>query len=341
MKTAYLKIRTVALVLLAGIVLLAGCKKTEEEATRTYLSGAISINLPQFVYGGKSFSFKVDTLSTLYREDKNGGVGIYIRLSNKDAADTVRNTDGSYRAAYPDGVYTFTTPEKTGRYTVTITGFATDSYYSSSGSAVYTVVDPATSVEGMPAKFDETVTDSRDGRQYRAVKAGDLLWMQGNLAWSGSGYSYNRCDAMDDIFGRCYTWTEAMTACPEGWRLPTDAEFKALAGLYGGKVDEYDNVQSGAGSLMGDLYFNGSRMWEYWPAVKITNKSGFSAMPVGYGVVSEKTYKYSGYLQYACFWTSDSAADNGVYRYIYLKNDALMRGEGNKTGFCASVRCVR
>ena len=42
---------------------------------------------------------------------------------------------------------------------------------------------------------------------------------------------------MDMIFGKYYTWTEAQTACPEGWELPSDADFVELARKVSGKDD--------------------------------------------------------------------------------------------------------
>ena len=35
-------------------------------------------------------------------------------------------------------------------------------------------------------------------------------------------------------YGRLYTWEAAKEACPSGWRLPTDEEWKEMAEYYGG-----------------------------------------------------------------------------------------------------------
>ena len=86
----------------------------------------------------------------------------------------------------------------------------------------------------------------------------------------------------------------------------------------------------------------GSRMWEYWPQVTITNKSGFSALPIGYATLTADNPKFTGENNYAMFWTSDSEDDEmALCRYIYVKqNDVLVR-KADKGSFFASVRCVK
>jgi uncharacterized protein (TIGR02145 family) len=142
---------------------------------------------------------------------------------------------------------------------------------------------------------------------------------------------------MTDVFGRYYTWEEAQTACPAGWRLPTDADFTALQA----NAQASSDIPGLAGKLMGDLYFNGTKMWEYWREVKITDELRFSAMPVGYGTGTGKSFSFQGEFDYAVFWTSDEEEDLGVCRYIYQNKDIVFRGRMSKTEFVAPVRCVR
>ena len=146
---------------------------------------------------------------------------------------------------------------------------------------------------------------------------------------------------MSDVFGRYYSFEEAQTICPDGWRLPTDAEWSAAA-------EEYDN---NIAALMGNAYFNGNLMWEYWPAVgEITNASGLSMIPAGYAMLSGKASdgsypnaQFQGNNQYAIFWTADTAEEEGMayYRYIICDQPEFMLGKGDITSFGATVRCVR
>ena len=162
--------------------------------------------------------------------------------------------------------------------------------------------------------------------------------MQNNLSYQESGVSYGYCSAVDPIFGKLYTWNEAIKACPDGWHLPSDADFVALTGTEAGRGE---TIYGAAGSLMADAYLLGNKMWTYWPDVKITNKSKFSALPIGYAIDREDSQHYVGINDYAVFWTSDEDGESAFYRYIYEDKDNLYSSKGSKDYFRASVRCVK
>jgi uncharacterized protein (TIGR02145 family) len=101
---------------------------------------------------------------------------------------------------------------------------------------------------------------------------------------------------------------------------------------------------------MANAYFNGVKLWNYWPEVgKITNESELSMIPTGFvnlgTKTSEGTYPYANFkgdYEYAAFWTADMAEEGmAYYRYIYCKHPELMIGKGDTKTFGASVRCVR
>ncbi len=93
-------------------------------------------------------------------------------------------------------------------------------------------------------------------------------------------------EAMDPIFGRFYNWKEASCmSLKDGICLLTPSLWKWLRRLpQKGRPSRKADFKGVAGGLMVDAKFLGTRMWEYWPDVKITNKAGFSALPVGYAV---------------------------------------------------------
>lgn len=325
-----------AVLVAALLATVPGCKK-EETSTKT-LDGYLYLELPEYMTGGDTKTFMIDTLMTLICPDDEP-IGYFFLDAETNLADTLVTADGVIHNHY----YTYTVPNRTGAATLTLGGYmGKDSQYSGFRvSSTTTVVYPGLSGTGSITNFDKegsfTFVDYRDGKRYYSSYNGDLEWMRQNLAWTGAGVPFKGCSAMTDVFGRYYTWEEAQTACPPGWRLPTDAEVAALQ--LG--ADASSDIPGLAGKMMADLYFNGTKMWEYWRDVKITDELCFSAMPVGYGVGTGSSLAFQGDFKYAVFWTSDEEGGLGVCRYIYQDKDILYRGLMSKTEFVAPVRCVR
>ena len=327
--------------LLAAVLVLPGCKKDSDD-TKDYLTGSLSLSLPTYVGAGYTKTFKVDSLMTLSRED-GGTIGYCFKNSITGIYDTLVLADGTIREHY----YTLEVPDTVGNLTLTFAAFTDDDvYYGSSKMATYTVVKPGLDGNGSITGFtvdqaDATFTDPRDGREYYYTDIDGTDWMRQNLAWEGAGTAYGGCDVMSDIFGRYYSWKEAKTACPEGWTLPSDEDWVALGRKYGTDAASGKDLSGLAGDVMQNLYFNGTRMWEFWRDVKITDKSRLSVMPSGYVTVSDGRYEYLEIYKYAAFWTSDSVGDDALLRYIYQDKDIVYRALMSSTDFAASVRCVR
>ena len=327
------------LALAAGSALLPACKKDTDETERDYLTGRLSLSLPAYVNPGYTKTFGIDSLMTLTRSD-GGTIGYRFVNVASGEADTLVTADGVVLKRE----YTLTVAEELESRVLTFSAFVPDDapYYSSSVSATYTVVQPGwegeTSITNFVTDPDGRFTDGRDGTEYYETEAGDGVWMRNNLAWEGAGVAFERCAAMSGVFGRYYTWEEAQTACPEGWHLPTDAEWSQLAP----GAEPGTDIPELAGRVMADLYFNGTKMWEYWREVPVRDELRLSVMPAGYATIADGTYSFAGLYAYAAFWTADEAADGqGVYRYIYHDKNIVYRGRASKTDFAASVRCVR
>ena len=151
-----------------------------------------------------------------------------------------------------------------------------------------------------------------------------------------------------ETYGVLYNWSAAMNgaatsntipsgvqgACPEGWHLPSDAEWTILADFLGG--------QSIAGGKVKEA---GTAHWTS-PNEGATNSSGFTALPAGYRY-SYKKSAFNGVFAFIGFvghwWSStegdtDSAWDltllyESSYFYMSYGNDCNVEGY--------SVRCLR
>lgn len=313
------------------------CKdKDDDSSTKEYLSGNITFDVPSYlqdgvvvhvvptgVYRGED---QADTLLAFSWSDPFTGITDTLRLEGEPAGKSKE--------------FDLVVPKDTiGSFSLVVNAWA-DGYYVKTTTLTFIVVNPTLGTGSLKG-YDflaalSSITDARDNQKYYYNTVAGKDWMIQNLAWDGSGIAYGEAEAMSPIFGRFYTWTEANAACPSGWHLPSSAEFKALAEAGGSTEDQ------AAGSMMVDASFNGDKMWEFWPDVKITNTSRFSAIPVGYAVIENDKANFKSVNKYAMFWTSDSIdADMAVARYIYEDKPVLFGGEFGKESIRASVRCVR
>ena len=67
-----------------------------------------------------------------------------------------------------------------------------------------------------------TFIDQRDGQAYEAVEfSNGIITMAQNLNFEiEDSWCYDDDPENCEKFGRLYTWSAAMEACPPGWRLP-------------------------------------------------------------------------------------------------------------------------
>ena len=210
-----------------------------------------------------------------------------------------------------------------GTYTVTLS--VTNEY----GSDVKTKTDYIV-VSG------STFTDPRDGQTYNIVTIGSKTWFAENLNYETSfGWlCYDYDPANCDVYGRLYTRDAAMNACPNGWHLPSDNEWRNLEMYLGMSQSEADNA-GWRGTDEGKK-LKSTTGWN--SDGNGTDEAGFSALPGGcYTGTRFESLGSGGY-----WWTATATGDYTVYwtRYLSYGYDKVYRSDYGWF-FYFSVRCVR
>ncbi len=166
-----------------------------------------------------------------------------------------------------------------------------------------------------------TFVDERDGHEYHWVRYGSLDWMADNFSYdlkneqrclvylNAEDYEYNRASTKNLAkYGRLYDLPGALEACPEGWRVPTDADWQNLECCLGmspdeaAKMDWRGNIAHRMFSLEDDPCDLNLRLGGYW-----TTNINMSRSP----------YRMMGLFGY--YWSSSlDEQKEGMY-YLYRK----------------------
>ena len=181
-------------------------------------------------------------------------------------------------------------------------------------------------------KEETTFTDPRDGQVYQIVQIGNQFWFAENLNYTtGISWCYDDGPSNCVTYGRLYDWQTALTACPDGWHLPSDAEWSQLSNYLGG-----DNV---SGNKMK------STTTDWSPdSGGATNSSGFSGLPSGYRlIINDITgeFVFSGKTVFGRFWSATNISSTDAnYRWLLNIEPDLLNNSMSKTGG-NSCRCIK
>jgi len=194
----------------------------------------------------------------------------------------------------------------------------------------------------------ETFVDERDMREYRSVCIGDQTWMAENLKYAGAGGVCYEFEAeLCESHGRMYrlgeltnyqTSTDSTVVrglCPEGWHVPSLAEYQKLFETVGG-------ISTAGPKLMAPDY------WE--KPNNYTDEFDFNLRPGGYYIYDEndpEPYNWSVGGFGAAFWTSSPgnnpedyySIEVNEYAEIYAEIIPLYPELGYERG--ATCRCVK
>lgn len=121
----------------------------------------------------------------------------------------------------------------------------------------------------------KTMTDPRDGKKYSLDIRGQKVWMKSNLAFSIS--TPQQCLLGEETFckkyGRFYIQAEAKKACPNGWHLPDDGEWRD----YQKDREKLDWENLGKGGCKDwNNYCDSDATGHYWSASSVEKGTGRS-----------------------------------------------------------------
>lgn len=209
-----------------------------------------------------------------------------------------------------------------------------------------------------------TFTDPRDGNVYKTIQIGNQIWMAENLKYlpsvvgyeTGSVtypyyyvYGYNGTNISDAkatenyaTYGVLYNWSAVMGGamnsnnnpsgvrgvCPEGWHVPSEAEWTELTDFLGGEVV--------AG---GKLKETGTEHWKT-PNKGATNETGFTALAGG------MRSNYGDYFfdlgKHGCWWTTTKGTDADDAKCVFMFYDyGNINVQASSKTLGGAVRCVK
>jgi uncharacterized protein (TIGR02145 family) len=264
----------------------------------------------------------------------------------------------------------------TGSFTSSITGLDPGTTYyvrayatNSAGTAYGNEVSFTT--ETVPGN---TVTDI-DGNVYQTVQIGAQIWMGENLkttryangsaiplvedtsAWelltdNDRAYCwYDNSTTNRDIYGGLYSWAAAANGsagsnanpsglqgvCPDGWHLPSEAEWQQLELFLGISPSEI-SIEDWRGTVEGGMLKETGLAHWLSPNSGATNTSQFTALPGGYRAPNGLYYNMG---KAANMWTSTKTDGSSAWfhRVDYNRSNILHTPVELKNGY--SIRCVK
>ncbi|MDR2999758.1 MAG: fibrobacter succinogenes major paralogous domain-containing protein [Fibromonadaceae bacterium] len=180
---------------------------------------------------------------------------------------------------------------------------------------------------------------SYGGESYEAVLIGTQTWMARNLNFNATGsVCYENEPENCDKYGRLYDWDMAMDNAsssnatpsgvqgvrPDGWHLPSDAEWSVLMTAVGGYFTAGTKLKAASG----------------WSSGNGTDDYGFSALPGGSRSTDGSFSVGTGGGGYWWTATERESGSNAFFQCMGSGYEYVIDGSGNKA-FGFSVRCLQ
>jgi uncharacterized protein (TIGR02145 family) len=200
-----------------------------------------------------------------------------------------------------------------------------------------------------------TIEGEQDNRPVNFIYLGNSIkvWKgEVKMEWMARNYSIDkgRGTGMNVYpYGRTYTWENAMRACPIGWHLPSDNDWKILEFLLGMNGEEINQLSYYENYTMHNFERESGEVgkklksesgWKlYFGKSNGIDKIRFNALPGGYYNERMKKLMLYGYSVY--YWTSTSYdSDNAIIRELSSDSDGIQRSLLDKE-HKAYIRCIR
>lgn len=245
--------------------------------------------------------------------------------------------------------------------------------YTESGNyqQIYTSVHGCDSIVSLNLDLGNGFTDERDGNSYCTVTIGNQVWMAENLKYMPAvhsnedesntesryyvyGYSGTNVEEAKSTYnyneyGPLYNYIAALTACPSGWHLPSDAEWSELE-IYlennGHNFDGYldndndratHNVIGKAMASQTDWTISDIINAPGW-LMRKNNSSGFNGKPAGWKSIN---HEFKWINECGGWWASDLNTNGNAWdRYLYFNRVNCSKSHNNKH-IGMSIRCIQ
>lgn len=225
-------------------------------------------------------------------------------------------------------------------------------------SGKYTTISTLIPVASATVIFNFVAATDYDNNDYATVTIGTQVWMAEdlrvtrypngdsipnvtrhstwvNLGDNNASDAYCFYDNNDSVgFGALYSYAAAIAddwtcdlninqgVCPDGWHLPTDAEWTELTNYYsGGELKETDTLH-----------------WSS-PNLGATNESGFTALPNGYRSFLDGGFSSFGLYTY--WWSADEFGSTSAWTWYLSYNNTQAFCVNNPKSYGFSVRCIK
>lgn len=151
-------------------------------------------------------------------------------------------------------------------------------------------------------------------QEYPTVKIGSQIWMAENSTLAFGRFETVVVDSSLMVKQYVYDWESALNACPDGYRLPTDADWDSLVSFSGG-------FKTAGTSLKKNL------------------PNHFNATLAGNFLLSVGFFNYVG--DYGYYWCADEFNKKSAWARVFGNHQTNVIRTTIPKQFYLSVRCIK